>query len=84
MFTQAETRALVDDIFEDLALVVGGLVAVGELPERLVQPLVESLERIHGNAVGRLEGHGRGGRGTQHDPRPHPAIEEFLAGLRAE
>lgn len=86
MITEAEARGLIDDLFEEQALVIGGLVAVRQIPDDLVWRLVGSLDATRRKALGRLQE--RHGRGTMGFPgrypqlRPHPAIQDFIQTLR--
>lgn len=84
MFGEYEVRELVDDLFEEEALVIGGMVAAYEMDDDLVRRLMSSLDVIRKKVLLRIE--------TQEDgsePKlnrssfdPHPAIEEFLLSLR--
>jgi hypothetical protein len=86
MITKREARGLIDDLFEEEALVIGGLVAVHEVDDDLVWRLVKNLDVIRGKVLRRLED------STQSDEdgrplrrpnlKPHPAIEDFLLSLR--
>lgn len=86
MISKAEARELINDLFEEEALVIGGLVAVHEMDDDLVWRLVKNLDVIRGKALRRLEG-----KDAEEEPRaparrpnlkPHPAIEDFLLTLR--
>lgn len=86
MITKAEARELITDLFEEEALVIGGLVAVHEVDDDLVWRLVKNLDVIRGKVLRRLED-----KETTDDiaapphrvhPKPHPAIEDFLLSLR--
>ena len=77
-----ETRRLIDQVFREEALVLGGLAAVRELNDKQVGRLVQSLSAIRDRAHERLTATAAPApeaRGI----RPHPAIEEFLAKLEA-
>ena len=86
MISKAEARDLINDLFEEEALVIGGLVAVHVVDDDLVWRLVKSLDVIRGKILRRIEDeesereithqcHGNNGK-------PHPAIEEFLLSVR--
>ena len=86
MFTKSEARELIDDLFEEEALVLGGLVAVHEVDDDLVWRLVRNLDVIRGKVLRRLEDRAADDRDVP-SPRhpnlkPHPAIEDFLLSLR--
>ncbi len=86
MITAAEARELIDDVFEEEALVIGGMVALHELDEDAVWGLIRSLDIIRGKALRRLEKEGPANSGDSPargpNLRPHPAIEDFLLALR--
>jgi len=86
MGNKADVRELILDMLEEQALSLGGLVAVYEVDDKLVERLVAIFNVSRRNVLRRLEGTGlRGDCSTQtHDStvRPHPAIEEFLELLR--
>jgi hypothetical protein len=73
---------LVNDLFEDLGLTIGGLVAIHELPDAFVWRLFRTLDELRLKAVRRADG------SVSHQPslvsgfEPHPAVEEFLRKLR--
>ena len=86
MMDKAELRQLVNDLFEEEALVIGGLVAVHRLDDDLVWRLVENLDVIRGRFLRRVDA--RDASDSDNDPltranlKPHPAIEGFLLNIR--
>lgn len=86
MISRAEVRDLIDDLFEEEALVIGGLVAVHEMDDDLVWRLVKNLDVIRGKVLRRLDdkapGDGDGAPPRRPNLKPHPAIEDFLLSLR--
>jgi hypothetical protein len=85
MITKTEAKELINDLFEEEALVIGGLVAVHEVEDDLVWRLLKNLDAIRRKVLRRLEDKDPedGGREAQRpNLRPHPAIEQFLLGLR--
>ena len=88
MIGKAEARELVDAIFEEEALVIGGLVAVDDIEDDLVWRLVRSLDAIRRKALRSLEDRepatSRAACGDGINLAPHPAIEEFLLKIRSE
>jgi hypothetical protein len=86
MLSTSEARALINDLFEEEALVIGGLVAVHRMDDDLVWRLVKSLDVIRGKILRRLEDRARPDdeepRPRRPDSKPHPAIEDFLLSLR--
>jgi hypothetical protein len=86
MISKAEAKELINDLFEEEALVLGGLVAVHEMDDDLVWRLVKNLDVIRGKILRRLEDNELTDD-TAVPPRgpnlkPHPAIEDFLLSLR--
>ncbi|RLI90172.1 MAG: hypothetical protein DRO89_06295 [Candidatus Altiarchaeales archaeon] len=86
MMTRTEAKQLINDLFEEEALVIGGLVAVHRLDDDLVWRLVKNLDVIRGKALRRIEAKGNssgnGAATARPSIRPHPAIEDFLIKLR--
>ena len=84
MMTRTEAKQLIDDLFEEEALVLGGLVAVHRLDDEIIWRLVKNLDAIRGKTLRRIEGRGPDDPGSSGccDLRPHPAIEDFLIKLR--
>jgi len=86
MFTRAEAKDLLNEVFEKEALVIGGLVALHEMEDDLVWRLIRNLDAIRSRALRSLddsefpEAEDSGAR--RPDLRPHPAIEEFLLKIR--
>ena len=78
-------RTLVDELFEEIALMIGGLAATGEMEDESVWALIRNLDAIRSRLLKRI---------TQSEVadgewisktngfRPHPAVEEFLIELR--
>jgi len=79
-------RELLDDVFEELALLVGGLVVYYGVRDDVVRNLVKTLDFVRGNSLRRIEEGSVVDKADQALPgstlRPHPAIEEFLLSLR--
>ena len=86
MITKAEARELITDLFEEEALVIGGLVAVHNVDDDLVWRLVKNLDVIRGKILRRLEDNELPGDAAvpprRPNLKPHPAIEDFLLSLR--
>ncbi len=87
MITKADAKALINDLFEEEALVIGGLVAVYELDDELVWRLIKNLDVIRGKMLRRLEDQAsvdaEGPPARRPMLKPHPAIEEFLRAIRS-
>ena len=84
MISKAEAKQLVDDLFEEEALVLGGIVAAHGEEDDLIWRLVRNLDAIRNKALRRIEGRGVENTGSSAccDLRPHPAIEDFLVKIR--
>ena len=84
MFGEFEVRELVDELFEEEALVIGGLVAAYGIDDDLVTSLMGNLEAIRGNMITRIESRDDSAeaRPKRSSVEPHPAIKEFLIKLR--
>ena len=86
MTNKAELRQLINDLFEEEALVIGGIVAVHRLDDDLVWRLVKNLDVIRGRFLRRVDereaSDSDNGPVTRADLKPHPAIEDFLLNIR--
>lgn len=84
MITTEEAKDLINDLFEEEALVIGGLVAVHEMDDDLVWRLMKNLDAIRGKALRRIEDRTSESEAPERKPnlKPHPAIEDFLQNLR--
>jgi hypothetical protein len=79
-----DVRELLDDLFEETALAIGGLIAIHPVDDQVVARLFASLHVIRDKAMCRIEGTQWGESRPQSGHRtsePHPAVEEFLARL---
>lgn len=88
MLDKAEARDLIRDLFEEEALLIGGLVAFYGFDDFVVRHLVKTLEYVRRTFLRRIE---EGCPPVEDEPsqyrstlRPHPAIEEFLKSVRSE
>ena len=82
MISKVEARELINDLFEEEALALGGLVAVHEIEDDLVWRLVRNLDVIRVRVLKRIDGDEEKPSTNESIPRPHPAIEDFLASVR--
>ena len=85
MIATDEVRRIIDDLFEEEALVLGGLVAVHGVDDDLVWRLVKNLDVIRGRFLQRIEVRDTGEHEAaipRHHLKPHPAIEDFLLSIR--
>jgi hypothetical protein len=86
VFDKTEVRDLINDLFEQEALVIGGLVAVHKVDDDLVWRLIRNIDAIRRKFLQRLEekdpDDDGGGPPRRPNLNPHPAIEEFLLSVR--
>ena len=87
MISTAEATDLIDDLFAELAVALGGTAAVYAVDDDLVWRLVKNLDVVRSKVMRRLIDQGsqdtkpnRNGQNPSLDP--HPAIEDFLRSLR--
>ena len=88
MISKTEAKELLNELFEEEALVIGGLVAVNDIEDDLVWRLVRNLDVIRSKALRRIEArepNDRNGTPMRYpNLNPHPAIEDFLLKIRRE
>jgi len=84
MISKSDVRELIDALFEEEALVIGGLVAVHRLDDDLVWRLMRNLDVVRGRFLRRIEAQDSGESAAPAAPnlKPHPAIEDFILGIR--
>lgn len=87
VISKAEARALLAEVFEETALVLGGLVAIHRVDDDFIWRFVRGLDVVRCKAVRRIEDCAAGPAASAAAPaesnlRPHPAIEDFLLKLR--
>ena len=80
--TKRDARLLLDGVFEEEALVIGGLLTVHQVDDAFIDRLFRSHGAIRSNALRRLEGRDTGGLQRGSPSGPHPAVEAFLDRLR--
>ena len=86
MLSKGEVKQLIDDLFEEEALLLGGLAAVHGLDDDFIWRFIKNLDVIRDNALRSLDD--RNPTRTEVSPtvglnlKPHPAIEDFLLKLR--
>ena len=86
MMRKSEVKDLIRDLFEEEALVLGGLVAVHRIEDDVVWRIVKNLDVIRRKYLRRLDDKDPddegGGPPRRSHLKPHPAIEDFLLSLR--
>ncbi len=87
MISKADAKDLITDLFEEEALVIGGLVAVHDVDDDLVWRLMKNLDVIRRKVLRRLEDKtpvdSEEPQPRKPNLKPHPAIEHFLLSLRS-
>jgi hypothetical protein len=81
--TRAEVHRLIEDLFQEEALVLGGLVEIHNVGDAFVEQLFRSLTRVREHAlerIGWIPDAGPPQPGRQ-EARRRPAIEQFLSEL---
>ena len=85
MIRKSKVKELINDLFEEEALVIGGLVVVHPVDDDLVWRLVKNLDVIRTKILRRLEDVGPAvaeAPPARPNLKPHPAIADFLLTLR--
>ncbi len=86
MLSKAEVKELINALFEEEALVIGGLVVVHKVEDDIIWKLIKSLDSIRRKYLRRLDEKGPdddgGGQLRRPNLKPHPAIEDFLLAIR--
>ncbi|MCK6478606.1 MAG: hypothetical protein HUU06_01325 [Planctomycetaceae bacterium] len=80
-----EVQALIREVFEEEALLIGGLVAAHPVDDEFVWRLMRNLDALRRRILAAIGAPERPSRPLE--PRgavPHPAVEEFLARLRRD
>lgn len=79
-------RQLINEIFEEEALAIGGLLAIQNIDDDLVWRLVRNLDSIRHRALKRVDAVEVDGEENASrfriDTKPHPAIQDFLLAIR--
>jgi len=88
MFSVSEAKNMINELFEEEALVIGGLVAVHGVEDDLVWRLIRNLDVIRARTLRKLSDNGGDDHGTGEVKRvnlnPHPAIHDFLLKIKRE
>lgn len=77
-----EVRALLHELFEEAALVIGGLIATYKVEDEFIWRLMRHLDELRRRMFDGLEAEGAEtpAAGVK-EPTPHPAVQHFLAQL---
>ena len=83
-----EVRSLLNDLFHDQALLIGGLQASDKMDENLIWILVQGMEDLRDESIKRIDQltSSEYGREPMEEGGlcPHPAIEDFLAKIERD
>lgn len=85
MLSKTEVEDLICELFEEEALVIGGMVALHGMEDSMVWRLMRNLDEIRRKTLRRLEDRfpkAEEAPKERPDMRLHPAIEEFLLRVR--
>jgi len=86
MITNGEACQIVNDLFEEEALVLGALFAVHRADDDLIWRLMKNLESLRANVLRRIAESDHASLGAERSPQadldPHPAIAHFLTQIR--
>lgn len=85
LIRKSQVQELINDLFEEEALLIGGLVVVHPVNDDLVWRLIKNLDVIRTKILRRLENAGPAAAEappSRPNLKPHPAIEDFLLTLR--
>lgn len=82
---RGDVHALIRGLFEEEALLIGGLVASHPVEDEFLWRLMRNLDALRLRVIEAVDAAERPLRLPRHDgDRPHPAVEEFLARLRRD
>lgn len=84
--TKREARLLLDGIFEEQALVIGGLLTLYDVGDAFISRLFRSFAAVRRKALRRLDGSDptRPRTANEVSQQPHPALEQFLSQLHED
>ena len=86
MLSEAKVKRTIQELFEEQALVIGGLLPFHEVDDEFVWKLLKGLDVVRNSAVRQLSGSppmtSFGDRRKKLTLTPHPAVEDFLAKVR--
>lgn len=84
MLSKTEVEDLICVLFEEEALVIGGMIAMHKMEDSMVWRLMRNLDEIRRKTMRRLEDRfpEKAETSERPDMRLHPAVEEFLLRVR--
>ena len=86
MIERSHVRELLMDLFQEEALMLGGLIAIYHPEDEFIWRLFRNLDAIRRKAFRRMEGESqeRGASVERDNPATHPALSAFLDGIGRE
>lgn len=78
---QGQFQDLLDDVFEEEALAIGGLAVIHTIDSRVIDDLMSDLAEIRRRALKRLTTDCAISNSSRPPLTPHPAISRFLTYL---
>jgi hypothetical protein len=80
MTKDCNSKAVVREVFDDVALLIGSVASARRLPDDLVHALIKRLDRVRVRTLSRLsDDHVYTDlHNNAEPPRIHPAVEDFL------
>jgi hypothetical protein len=86
MIDRQEAREILLDLLEEIALLVGGILAVHRVDDDMVWKLMSGMDRLRRRGLGRLN-EAAGEEPLEPEvpgPTTHPAVEEFLIHIQRD
>lgn len=77
MITKDKAISIVDGIFLEEALLLGGIIATSEIDDEIVEDLLEGYQTIREKALHKID-HPEEPKSNKLDMKPHPAVQSFL------
>ncbi len=81
MSSSNQIESIIQDAFEDMALLIGAVAAVNHIDDAATWLMMRRLHRLRLRTLSRLPailGRGHSEPATEMPTRPHPAVENFL------
>ncbi len=86
MVSEAKVKEMIRDLFEEEALMIGGLLPFHSVDDEFIWRLLKGLDVVRSGVIRQLNGSPAvltyGKRLKKLALKPHPAIEDFLLKLR--
>lgn len=84
MLSEHEVKRLIDDIFEEEALIIGGMAAIKKIEDDNVNRIIRNFDLLRKKYFQRIEEKSQGHEETllRDNRRLHPAIQEFIKKLK--